>query len=133
MEVNTRVLHDSGDELMHDALHIQHAEVHLSEIRHRLWDLSGMDGIMYALKKEERKLEQLSFALKKMGITLEEISARYERTERLVIDHFDNVSLNRPFRFSNGGYRNYEPIHFHIIHSLRYEKKYLRLINLLMK
>ncbi len=133
MEVNTRVLHDSGDELMHDALRIQHAEVHLSEIRRRLWDLSGMDGIMYALKKEERRLEHFSVTLRKMGITLEEVSVRYERTERSVIDHFDNASLNRPFHFPKGGYLNYEPIRFYIFHSLRYEKKYLRLINLMYK
>lgn len=131
MEVNTRVLKESADEFKHEEIFVQHMQMDLWEIQHRLRTLSGMDGIVRALKKEEHRLEHITMTLRQMGIALESISERYEFTEEAIMEHSEVIILYGYFS------KTIRPIHklafANEIHSLRNERRYLNLINLMRK
>ncbi len=132
MEVNTMLLKETGNEFRLEALLISHTQNCLFDIQHGLRELSEMEGIIRKLKKEQNRLERISKTLNKMGITLEEISERYERAEDLIIDHLDNVIVARGLS-SQKVIKTiaFKKLPFSEFHSRRYEKKYLKLINLM--
>lgn len=132
MEVNTMLLKETGNEFRLEALLISHTQNCLFDIQHELRELSEMEGIIRKLKKEQNRLERISKTLNKMGITLEEISERYERAEDLIIDHLDNVIVARELSSQKIIKTTvFKKLPFSEFHSRRYEKKYLKLINLM--
>lgn len=132
MEVNTMLLKETGNEFRLEALLISHTQNCLFDIQHGLRELSEMEGIIRKLKKEQNRLERISKTLNKMGITLEEISERYERAEDLIIDHLDNVIVARELSSQKIIKTTvFKKLPFSEFHSRRYEKKYLKLINLM--
>lgn len=134
MEVNTMVLKETGNEFKLEALLISHTQIYLFNIQHRLRELSEMEEIIRTLQKEQNRLERISMTLNKMSKTLEEISERYERAEDLIIDHLDNVIVARDLSSQKIIMTAMSSnCLFGEFHSRRYEKKYLRLINLMKK
>lgn len=135
MEVNTRALRNSGEELHRAGANVRYIGEHLFEIEHRLRDLSGMEGIIYAMKKEEHRLERLSMTLRQMGIALEDISWRYEVTEEAIAEHSEVIILYNTIKHHFPEIIKPIPkmIFAYEIHSLRKKKRYLNLINLRRK